>query len=74
MGDGKEVQNVVKINGNSFQKKLEVRCFTNETLAKEAGVSPTTVQKARNGGEIRPTTLGKLAKALKCKPETLVKD
>ena len=65
---------MVKINGNSFQKTLEVRCFTNETLAKVAGVSPTTVQKARNGGEIRPTTLGKLAKALKCKPETLVQE
>lgn len=63
---------MVKINGKAFTKTLEIRCYTNMSLAKAAGVSPTTVQKARDGGEIRPTVLGKLAKALKCKPETLV--
>ena len=63
---------MVKIDGKAFTKTLEVRCYTNESLAKAAGTSPTTIQKARNGGSIRPTTLGKLAKALKCKPESIV--
>lgn len=64
---------MVKIDSKAFVRALEIRCYTNNALAKAAGLAPMTVQKARNGGEIRPTTLGKLAKALKVKPETLVK-
>lgn len=42
-------------------------------LAERAGVTQTTIVKAEAGGELRPSTLRKLAAALEVKPVELVR-
>lgn len=51
----------------------EQRLWTRERLAKEAGVSPTTVAQAEEGRtHIRLATIGKLARALEVDPQELL--
>jgi transcriptional regulator with XRE-family HTH domain len=59
--------------GERVQKVRLMRMWTQATLAKEAGVSPTTVSGIETGKIGRPHfgTLGKLARALDVAPEEL---
>ena len=60
--------------GERVQKVRLMRMWTQATLAKEAGVSPTTVSGIETGKIGRPHfgTLGKLARALDVAPEELL--
>ena len=59
--------------GERVQKVRRLRMWTQATLAKEAGVSPTTVSGVETGKIKRPHfgTIGKLARALDVAPEEL---
>jgi transcriptional regulator with XRE-family HTH domain len=60
--------------GERVQNVRRLRMWTQARLAKEAGVSPTTVSGIETGKIGRPHfgTLGKLARALRVAPEELV--
>jgi transcriptional regulator with XRE-family HTH domain len=48
--------------------------LTQEQLAGRAGLRRVTVTRLENGGDARPTTLRKLADALRCEPVDLLED
>src|ERR687891_2718284 len=60
--------------GKRVQNVRRLRMWTQARLAKEAGVSPTTVSGIETGKIGRPHfgTLGKLARALRVAPEELL--
>lgn len=48
------------------------KCMNPQDLAKAAGLPPQTVNGVIRGQNVRPATLGKLARALDCDPAELV--
>ena len=50
------------------------RCWNPQDLAKAAEMPPQTVNRVLLERGIRPATLGKLARALGCDPEELLKE
>jgi transcriptional regulator with XRE-family HTH domain len=59
--------------GRLITQLREQRLWTREKLAKEAGVSPTTVAQAEEGRtHIRLGTIGKLGRALEVNPQVLL--
>ena len=60
--------------GERVQNVRRLRMWTQARLAKEAGISPTTVSGIETGKIVRPHfgTLGKLARALGVAPEELL--
>lgn len=54
-----------KIDKDKFDRILFERCHSVASLAKETGVSPTTLYDMRNGKRVpRPTTLKQVTEAL----------
>jgi transcriptional regulator with XRE-family HTH domain len=60
--------------GKSLENARRLRMWTQARLAREAGVSPTTISGIETGKIVRPHfgTLGKLARALGVAPEELL--
>jgi transcriptional regulator with XRE-family HTH domain len=60
--------------GERVQNIRRLRMWTQTRLAREAGVSPTTISGIETGKIVRPHfgTLGKLARALRVAPEELL--
>ena len=60
--------------GERVQNIRRLRMWTQARLAREAGVSPTTISGIETGKIVRPHfgTLGKLARALRVAPEELL--
>ena len=60
--------------GERVQSIRRLRMWTQTRLAREAGVSPTTISGIETGKIVRPHfgTLGKLARALRVAPEELL--
>ena len=60
--------------GERVQNVRRLRMWTQARLAREAGVSPTTISGIETGKIVRPHfgTLGKLARALRVAPEELL--
>lgn len=60
--------------GERVQNIRRLRMLTQSRLAREAGVSPTTISGIETGKIVRPHfgTLGKLARALRVAPEELL--
>lgn len=60
--------------GERVQNIRRLRMWTQSRLAREAGVSPTTISGIETGKIVRPHfgTLGKLARALRVAPEELL--
>ena len=57
-----------------FEKFEIAQARTGKTLEHEQlGISRTLLYRARNGAELRPTTVFKLAQALGCDPAEIVK-
>ncbi len=55
-----------------FEKFEIAQARTGKTL-EQLGISRTLLYRARNGAELRPTTVFKLAQALGCDPAEIVK-
>lgn len=62
------------LDREKLTRKIEKNFYTNITLAQAAKISATTVNKARNGYDIRPTTLKKLCTALHCEAKDITAD
>lgn len=60
----------MKIVSKKLELVLARQC---KSLADLRGsISSTTLVKARNGGELRPKTVGRLAQLLECDPADLI--
>ena len=59
--------------GNRLRKLRDARFLSQRELAKDAGLSPTTIYKLENNQvEPHPRTIRKLAEALQVEPSELV--
>lgn len=61
---------VVKLPG-LLRRRLEA-ALTQKELGERAGVQRFTVTRLENGGEARPSTVRRLARALNCEPRDLM--
>lgn len=61
------------LDRDKLKNKIESKFLTNETLAKAAGISQTTVNRARNGGDITVKVLKKICDVLECDPKDIQK-
>lgn len=66
----------MKISRNKFQIRLANTMKPMQVLIDNSNVSKTVVSNILNGRKttVRPSTVGKLAKALGCKVEDLLED
>ena len=65
----------LKISNKKLVVAMANRCVSQDEVAKAAGVNPMTISRARNGqGNIQPSTIGKIAKALNVQVEELLED
>ncbi len=65
----------MKCNTEKFLKQMQRNFYNNESLAKEAGISPQAVSDLKTGKRTpRAATLKKLCEAFKCKPEDILDD
>jgi transcriptional regulator with XRE-family HTH domain len=53
------------------QRRLQA-ALSQRALAKRAGVALSTIARIELGGEVYPSTIGKLAEALRCEPKDLM--
>ena len=60
----------MKIDNHKLDLLLAKRCINLRGLRAE--ISSQTFSRIRRGEEVRPATLGKLAKALNCDPAELI--
>ena len=58
----------VRIDGDELQRALAVRGLLQQDLARLAGVSETGVSLAIRGRPVRPSTFGRIARALAAAP------
>ncbi len=63
-------QDVVKLPG--LRRRRLMAALSQRALAKRAGVAASTVARIEIGFEVHPSTMGKLAEALKCEPIDLM--
>lgn len=54
----------MRFNQEAFIKAMHKGFFTNVKLGEAAQVSPTTIQRARNGLDMKPSTAQKICSAL----------
>ncbi|WP_313132816.1 helix-turn-helix domain-containing protein [Anaerocolumna sp.] len=65
----------MKLNIKNLDLALANACLSVNELSKLSGVNITTLSRIRKGTqEPMPKTIGKLARALKCKTEDLIED
>lgn len=62
----------MKIDGRKLDLALARQCKSLHDLRTD--LSPTTLVKARNGGELTPKTVGRLAQLLGADPAELLKE
>lgn len=63
----------MKINNNELNVWLARRCMTLSGL-RGKGLSPATITRIRSGAEVKPVTVGKIAKALGVDPIDIIED
>lgn len=65
----------MKINKEKFELFKAKACMTTETLSKKAGINKTSIAKiGKPDGDLRPITVGKLAKALEVDVTEILED
>lgn len=64
----------MKINGKKFDILIAKRHLSFRDVAKKSNVSTTTLQNLRNGDELMPKTVGKIADALQVEIEELIEE
>lgn len=62
----------MKIDNAKLDMALAKRCVNLRSL--RADMSAQTLSRIRQGADIRPATLGKLARALGCDPSEILKE
>lgn len=60
----------MRVDTKKMDLYLARECKTASSLRN--GVSPQTLTKVQNGKEVRPITVGKIARLLNCDPEDLI--
>lgn len=61
----------MKLDNRKLEMWLARRCMTLSSLRCE-GVSPHTITRIRSGADVKPVTVGKIAKALGVDPAELI--
>lgn len=61
----------MKINNRKLDLELARRCMTLSAL-RGNGLSPQTITRIRNGADVQPVTVGKIAKALGVDPAEII--
>ena len=61
---------IVKINVGKLNMMLARRCMALTDL--RSGTSPQTLTRIMRGEEVKPRTVGRIAKALSCEPDDIV--
>ena len=61
----------MKIGNRKLDMELARKCISLSAL-RDSGLSPQTITRIRNGAEVKPVTLGKIAKALGVDPENII--
>ena len=64
----------MKINKNKFEILLAEKCLTVKELSEQCGVSRNLFLKIKNGVDMQPITVGKIAKFLNCDVAELLED
>lgn len=62
----------MKISNEKLELAMANECITRNELAKKSGVAKITLTKKKTNPNIKPVTVGKIAKALKIKVEDLI--
>lgn len=62
----------MKIDNAKLDMALAKKCINLRSL--RADMSAQTLSRIRQGADVRPATLGKLAKALDCDPADIIKE
>lgn len=62
----------MKVQQLNLNLAMARKCMNPQDLAKAAGLPPQTVNGVIRGRNVRPATLGKVARALGCDPAELV--
>ena len=61
----------MKIDINKFEMELARRCMSVSNF-REKGLSPKTLTRIRKGADVKPVTVGKIAKALGVDPADII--
>lgn len=61
----------MKINNGKLEIELARHCMTLSALRSD-GLSPQTITRIRNGADVKPVTVGKIAKALGVDPAEII--
>lgn len=61
----------MKINNRKLDIELARRCISLSAL-RGNGLSPQTITRIRNGADVKPVTVGKMAKALGVDPAEII--
>ena len=61
----------MKIDNSKLELTLARRCMVLSALRSD-GLSPQTIARIRNGADVKPITLGKIAKALGVDPAEII--
>lgn len=61
----------MKINNRKLELILARRCMVMSAL-RGNGLSPQTITRIRNGADVKPVTVGKIAKALGVDPVEII--
>ena len=62
----------MRIDVDIFDCRMARECLTIESVSKKSGVSRSTIEGIRRGREVRPSTVGLLARALRVDVEELI--
>lgn len=62
----------MRVNTERMRLRMLELVYDARALAATTGLAPATVHKALRGGNVRPLTAGKIAKALRIDPAELV--
>ena len=62
----------MKAEKGQLALEMARKCMNPQDLAKAAGLPPQTVNGVLRGRNVRPATLGKVARALGCDPAALI--
>ena len=62
----------MKISNEKLEIAMANECVTRNELAKKSGLAEITLTKMKANPNVKPATVGKIAKALKVKPEDLI--
>lgn len=63
---------VANKTGKKIEKKMNEKGWSQNKLAEESDLQPSTVNHIINGGDPQVSTLKKIAKALKVNPEEIM--